>query len=567
MEHAITKKTGTYADALEAIGLATLLEEIGYRRVTISDTGTEFCLRTANEVPPDDWSPPQPGYPYIWQRSKEAKPPFQWLVDYEDGKAKSEVWKKFQQVQRKSRGATKAKLENQAIEAPPQPPREYKTAAILASMRKGWDGDRDLAAWLHDHAGEVLGWIRENLEGRSRSSERPGMSNTQILNPISGKGISASKTEWRAPGSIPSALIDPFAEWMKLRGLWAGMLPFRTDEDFKFFVIEPAMITPGGLRTVRDSMDALNLWGGVRLDIESTFRCVEILIQHSDVVRPDDTTAISLRRLTPRKVIAGLRQAYFKSLGSAAALMNDALLPLPDWFALDTQDDANDYLEIIAEAIGSVEGSKRTVGCLGSLEEKHSDDGEILQQYRRWLLTGELPDLLEFHHKFAVHLMHRLSRNEWAKQFSTSVLDTLLVKGYARKEPMLKAIIENKGFKSIARAIRNTTVYAIGLENREVRFGLAQKWKQKIRAGNNEFAAELGEFVQAQNWEVVHQLKGNGHIVETADLDAVLGLIEEYGAELVGSLLLAYGYARAPKVEGSQSGEAPVTEKQQQGGQ
>jgi hypothetical protein len=401
-------------------------------------------------------------------------------------------------------------------------------------------------------------WIRQQLEIAVSTTQHPDISNTQLLNPISGKGISAPKTEWRSPGSIPGALIEPFAEWMKLRGLWAGMLLFRVDDDFKFFVIEPTAISPGALKIVRNELDGLRLWGGVKLDIEATLRCTEILIRRSDALQAGDGARISLRRLTPRKVIGGLRQAFFKSLGTAAALMNDAMLPLPDWFAIETREDAGDYLEIIVESIGTQDGGTRTAGCLGSLDEKHSDDGRTLQQYRQWLLTGELNELLEFHHQFAVHQMRRLAGDEWVKGFSAALLDTILIKSYSKKDPMIKEIIQDEGFKSLARAIRNSTVYAIRLENREVHFGLAQRWKQKIKAGNKEFASELGEFVQSQNWEVVNRLKGKGHVVETTDLDSVLDLVERHGAELVGSLLLAYGYARAPKVEDGQQDDVAV---------
>ena len=48
---------------------------------------------------------------------------------------------------------------------------------------------------------------------------------------------------------------------------------------------------------------------------------------------------------------------------------------------------------------------------------------------------------------------------------------------------------------------------------------------------------------------MVHRLKGRGHQVTTSDLDQVFNLIEKHGEEMVGSLLLAYGYSRAPKVD------------------
>ena len=130
-------------------------------------------------------------------------------------------------------------------------------------------------------------------------------------------------------------------------------------------------------------------------------------------------------------MIAGLRQAYFKSLGTAAALMNDAFLPLPDWFAIQTEEDANAYLSIIDEV--SAKG-----GCLKSLQEKHSDDGHVLQQYREWLLSGELTDLLEFHYLFALAPEKQkrvlvVSRKDWARPFGTENLSTLLTRAYEEK--------------------------------------------------------------------------------------------------------------------------------------
>lgn len=116
----------------------------------------------------------------------------------------------------------------------------------------------------------------------------------------------------------------------------------------------------------------------------------------------------------------------------------------------------------------------------------------------------------------------------------------------------MNEIIVSSGFQNIARAIRNTTIYAVGLKNsrREIRFGLAQKFKQRIKAGNFEFLAELGDFVQQQNWEVLHRLGGQGYVVTDADLDDIVRLTEKFGAELVGMLLLAYGFARADSVAG-----------------
>ena len=84
---------------------------------------------------------------------------------------------------------------------------------MLASMRKGWNGDRDIALWVKDHPEQAANWVVFRLGLGAQPSEKfPEVSNTQILNPISGKGVHAGKTELRSASSLPSQLIDSFSE-------------------------------------------------------------------------------------------------------------------------------------------------------------------------------------------------------------------------------------------------------------------------------------------------------------------------------------------------------------------
>jgi hypothetical protein len=540
MDCYIDKTTGTYAETLEAVGLASAARELGFRGVRVTDQGTQFHIRSEQDAAQD--SALSAGYLYIWEKSKEPQRPIIPFLDYEGEKEKRDATKKAGKK-------AKAALDSLEIEAPAVRP-ELSTATILASMRKGWNGDRDLAKWVEAHPEQAANWVRFRLGlGGPPPEKFPDISNTQILNPISGKGVHAGKTEIRSAGSLPGQLVDSFSEWMKMRGLWRAALLYRSDDDFKFFVIEPADIAVDEIEKLRGALQGENLWGGVQLDIYAALQCTRILILQSDAVQ-DGTRSVKLRGRRPRAVIAGLRQAYFKSLGTAAALMNDAFLPLPDWFAIQTEADANAYLSIIDEV--SAKG-----GCLKSLQEKHSDDGHVLQQYREWLLSGELTDLLEFHYLFALHLTQCLSRKDWARPFGTENLSTLLTRAYEEKHKVTE-IIEDPGFQSVARALRDSTLDALrDNSRREVRFGIAQKWKQKMKAGNEDFAAAVAEFVQDYNWETANRLKGKGHSVTTEDLDALLLLIHKRKADLVGALLLAYGYARKPKkVETPQIEEA-----------
>ncbi len=541
MDCFVDKKTGTYAETLEAVGLASAIRELGFSGVRVTDMGTHFRIHAYDQDSASN-SALSAGYLYVWKKSKEPECPTIPFLDYEGEKDKRDAAKKTTKK-------AKAALDSLEIEAPATRP-ELATATILESMRKGWNGDRDIAKWVEAHPELAKNWLLFRLGlGAQPPEEFPDVSNTQILNPISGKGVHSAKTEIRSAGSLPGQLVDSFSEWMKMRGLWRAALLYRSDDDFKFFVIEPTDIALDELEGLRVALQQENLWGGVQLDIKAALQCTRILIQRSDAMQ-DGSGGMKLLGLRPRAVISGLRQAYFKSLGTAAALMNDAFLPLPDWFAIASRDDARAYTVIIDEVIAKG-------GCLNSLQEKHSDDGRVLQQYREWLLSGELTDLLEFHYLFAMHLMQCLSRKDWVRPFGTENLSILLTRAYEEKHKVTE-IIENPGFQSVARALRNATVYALTIPNqkREVRFGIAQKWKQKMKAGDEEFAAAVAEFIQDYNWETAHRLKGVGHSVTTEDLDTLLFLIHKRKADLVGALLLAYGYARAPKVEITQPEEA-----------
>jgi hypothetical protein len=535
MIHIVDKRTGTYGDSLEAIGWGTLMEEMGVRKVEIRDEGSRFLVRGNGDLNVE--RPARLGFWFVVDQKNPAPKGADWVLDYDLERGKEEAIREYQKTTKKNSKTVARAQESGDLVAPDPPKPELRLAKMISSMRKGWNADRELAHWIGEHSEETRDWILAAADGKAYT-KAPDLSNTQLLNPATGKGVSGAKTLAKSPGSIPNILVDPFSEWMKLRGMWRAMLAYRSDDDFKFMVIEPGWISPEGMKLVRTTLDGLALWGGVRLDIEATLRCTQALIVHSE--------AVSLTGRTPRTVIAGLRQAFFKSLGTAAALMNEALLPLPDWFVVRNREDADVYLDIIRETIGeNVRG-----GCLGALNEENSDEGAVLQQYRAWLATGDFGELMDFHYQFAAMMMRKAASGDYTRAFSTEILDALFIRTYEETQ-MLKEIVENEGFNSLARAIRNTTIYAVGMKNsdRDVQFGLAQKWKQKMKGRPGEFSSAVAEFVQANNWEVVYRLKGRGHQVTTSDLDQVCELIENHGEEKVGSLLLAYGYSRAPKVD------------------
>jgi len=542
----IPKSTNTYADSLRAVGTADLLEEISRTQPIIKDMGTHFQIECSSDIVSEQLSPPSPGYYYIWRKSKEKEKPQGGLIlDYEEEKSKADAIKKS--GGKKKKETLDKALAEQGLVGLENVHQEYRPAAILESMRKGWTSDKDVYKWVVQNPVKALKWGECELLNRASLDPPIEVNNSQFFNPASGKGVHAGKTRYKSAGAISNEVVEPFAEWMKYRGAYNAMLPFRNGDDFKLFVIEPSEIGPKALSILRRRLLDLNLWGGIRLDIEAILRLTEELIMHSDVVQGE----IRLRGRRPSEIVKGLRQAFFKSMGTAAALMNDAFLPLPDWFCIQNRDDANAFLGIIKEHIGYYENGQRKQGCLGSLDENHSGDVPLLQQYRKWLATSDKFDLLEFFAKYSVLGMEKRGKKEWVKEFSTENLNILFGRGYG-----MKKIVENTGFVNIANAIRNSTVSSF--ENvksgwkgsgYETQFGMAQEWKQKIKGGKQAFIPALSDFVQKHNWEAVHKLKKSSPPISQEDLSGMLILIDQYGVELIGMILLAYGYARASRTE------------------
>ena len=104
MIRTVDKTTGTYSDALEAIGWATFMEERGVRRVEICDLGSRFELRGEGDA--DLESKPHLGYWFVEDEKNPAPNVADWKLDYEGEKRKENTQREFEK-------ATKAALYNQ----------------------------------------------------------------------------------------------------------------------------------------------------------------------------------------------------------------------------------------------------------------------------------------------------------------------------------------------------------------------------------------------------------------------------------------------------------------------
>src|SRR5438046_482435 len=117
MDIHISKKTGTYADALQAIGAAHLLHELSGELPQIIDRGSEFTV-VIERWTPEKWKAPSPGYPYIWDSQKEEKPPIGDILDYRQEVEKRNAARELskQRVKGKARKQLDNQMQQQDVE-------------------------------------------------------------------------------------------------------------------------------------------------------------------------------------------------------------------------------------------------------------------------------------------------------------------------------------------------------------------------------------------------------------------------------------------------------------------
>lgn len=548
----IPRETNTYADVLMALGTASLLNEIygDEARTTIEDRGDNLSIEVSSDKGLeflDTFTRLDIGYPFVKQKKDEIIPNgVDDVFDYEKNKEIEEAYNKFIKTSGKRKNKISNKMIDSGFDKPHEPDPNLKLHKILASMRKGWKSDKEFHEYFVNNREKISKLAMINLrhlsdpcfEKCSSDDLDKIVSGSQVLLPIGGKGVNRSKPDSTGKSGLPSDFIDWFSEWMKYRGMFKFLLPYRNGDDFKFLVIVPKDISYNSVVSIHNDLFKMNLWGGIKLDIQATLSLAKILVNHSEEYDKEKGSFKMLNR-RPNQVIEGLYQAYFKSMGTAASLMNYSFIGLPGWFTIDDNKTAHEFMDILDE-----HGK-----CIGALQEEISSDIPLLQDYRNFLSSGDYKHFLEFLSLFGTYVMQRREKNKWVMQFTVQNLRRIFMvdKDYSE-------IISDEGFLNLASAIRRATVNAQyrkaqGRRDWDIKYGLAQDWK-RVAEQPDKLVIAISEFVQQYNAENARHAEENKERrknITTRDLDQVLNLIKNYGSFLVGMLLLAYGYARDVK--------------------
>jgi hypothetical protein len=579
----VDKTTDTFADTLLAYGVAALLDrllrdKVGKKTVRVRDMGSVYVLDL--ETPIRDGYEDVPWFcdvPFL--KAGRKKPPDGWpapVVDYaEERERRSEYFEARKQLPREARrpGATVDEFPELSTVHALRPRPDYDILAQIYQMSSiyaythvlnNWFTCRDVfpqllalildlfAATPNDVERALDGWRelkKEHDLGISRSKDQATL--VQIANPSMGKGVNRPKADRADLLTNPSSFWP--LEFLKFWGMRMAALPrfVRGGGDRKTYVLRPRNLTLHTLRNVYRPFNAV-MWPStaVKMDVLAALRFTDVFLEQWLAGQLEDARYGE----QPGDHVSGLAVAFYKDMGSASSVLNLAQINVPQWMLVESPERAHLYRALLEE-------HRRVVD---SLDEGRGEPYRLLQLYRDFLSGRTLDPFFEFSAGYASLTMSRMERGQWAPRFRTDHLEELVM----TTDQELTPILESTGFQNVAAAIRRSTVIPQYFKARgkkgpyQIRYGLGNDLLRRA-AYPKEFVQALGDFLHDYNRETAQineRYKGKPPVrratITIEDIQEIVALIDEYDSETVASLLVAFGYAREPRVREEQEEES-----------
>jgi len=585
----VDKTTDTFADTLLAYGVAALLDRLlrdngDAATVRIEDAGSVFSVHLERPI--------REGFeqvswfcdlPFIQTRSK--KPPEGWageVVDYDAQRERNRQYfeaRKQLPAEAKRAGATPDEFPELAQVEGLRPRPDWQVLAQINQMSAISAYVQVLETWFacRDSFSDLLGMllalfsttpnnVTASTDAWKAIATATGLkaalamaTPVQVTNPAMGKGLNRAK----ADGATSLGNPDSFwpLEFLKFWGMRLAGVPRvvqppqggggRGPRDRKTYVLHPVNITLDTHRKVyREFNKAMWASTAVKMDILAALRYADTFLEQWLAGQLADTRWGE----EPGNYVNGLTAAFYKDMGNAVALLDMSEVALPRWMRVESPEHGRQYRALLEE-------HRRVVSSLG---ERNADEFRLLGHYRDFLSGHDLRALFRFTGAYSVLLMSRMERRQRAPQFLINNLEVLIM-GHDRK---LKPILDAPGFRHIATAIRRSTVIPQYFKGKgqsrvyDIRYGLGTELLRQA-AYPDRFIQALSEFMHAYNQEnaqMNERYKGNPPVrranITTEHIAEIVALIDEYGSQTVGNLLVAFGYAREPREPGGEDGQA-----------
>jgi hypothetical protein len=575
----IPVESSAFAATLAAMGVAAWLDSLKQQiapdaTIRIANRGFALVVTVDDEITPQQVMPAHytPLVRWIATAKTGTPPEGSNVLNYEAEKQHNAEYYALLDTYRKARVNFRALLPDQQHEIDQRAPRpEWPVAAVVNQMGALSTYNKAVDRWsacraVYPELARIVWTLCSGQPGAIEAAEAawvalakqhgldkyPWMPATQVVNPEQGKGANRPKADALTIGGQDGFWL---LEYFKYAGLYNAALPRTVQgrKDRKTYVIQPS----------REGVEwywhenlfqqfQRQFWASsaIKMDVQASLRYTDLMIKEWNAAQQS-----SLQR-HPSDFVDGFIVASFKDLGSAVAVMNVAVLRLPDWIEWPrNQQQAEAQRKIIAEHLL----------IIGRLDEKRGEEEQLLRAYRDFLSSRDpnLNAFFEFTTAYAGHTLRKMSKREPVQRLSTDSLKEIIMANDERRtrdgKLPLSDIVQNEGFRNIAAAIRASTVTQQYYKSQrddntyDVRYGLADELRRKAR-DPHEFIQALSEFLQQysqENARVQERNKNKAYrrrkMITTDDIAQIVALIDRYDAPTVANLLIAYGYAYDPK--------------------
>lgn len=578
-EYYVPKETGTYAETLEAYGLAHLLKEIlkqneiDLPKVQIKDIGSFYLVTSNYEITKEIVGSIRyfELFKYIKvDKDKSNDIPID-FIDYNSQKSKRDEFRKYSDDLFKKKGVNKisqSEIEMRLNEYADKPSSDFDIYSKMASpnhitcYREVFKKPSEKAMFPFFIKGVLSNYcstIKDNsnklLLSEINSEERKeiikwlneDVTALQIMSPSQAKGLSSGKLKMNA--DLPK--ISWLRQYLRFAGCYSAMIPKLVEVskqtwDTKIYVVEPNSFEFGSLSIIyKEFKPILKGTSTIKLDILCLVEYCNKLIKYSEEYK----SKLFTTSWRPNNYVAGFHLAYQKNLGQNNGISNISFLSIPTFIEINEFKEAEVWIAILDEHQKIIE----------NLDEKNSSVTVLLLHYRQFLSGNLLRDYFEFSLAYNSYLMHELAytKNTFIQPFSQHLMGAF----FMSINKSLGNIIENKGFQAISDAIRNSTIKGQLRKKMnlnpliDIKYGLTQDIKRKSLR-KEDFISFIADFCADYNRQIgrlAENKKEHYKLITDNDLESFYKLIDQYTNDfsMIGKMLVSYGFSREEKEQNS----------------
>ncbi|MBB3186020.1 hypothetical protein [Microbacter margulisiae] len=553
----VKKNTGTYADTIEAFGVANLISEIQSRanlnwpRLLLEDKGLYYEITSKPEIQIEQIKGLTyfPFFKYVIRDSFETleENDFNYPQQRELKKERQEL---IQKAYKEFAGKDKSeqlKLRLREIERIYEeekyisPQLDVYSQIVTPNNFVGFDKLYRNVSSNKEAFSEIIKAILDyysdqkvELKTKNLTDFDDSVTALQIYNPTTGKGQNKGKASGASAGPVK---LNWISETMKISGALTNMLcqlvKVGSSYDMKVVVPDFKKAEYNKQKQIALAFKK-NIKGNTPLKVD----ILNLLIVNKQLIECSD----EYFNFKASNVLTGLHSTYQKDLGQNKAVVNIAELQTPDFIEFNTEDEAKDWVEFLKEQIN----------IIGSIEEL-GDATQGLIAYRTFLTSSHFQSWEKFIFWYAEHIMSNISKSKYALPFKVSSLNKFF-NNTTMSDFKITEIISNEGFQKVAYAIRKSTVtlqYTPKEQRKfEIRYGLAQILQNKSKSAPD-LAEFIGEFISTFNAETARYAEKTGQAlranIRENELRQFYELLDKYPSKVVGALLASYGFALTEK--------------------